>query len=394
MYSLDLINKLKNIETPFYYYNIDVLKQTLDTAIEASSKYGYEIHYAIKANANPRILNIIQSYGFGADCVSGNEVSKAMNHGFDPSKTAFAGVGKSDLEINTAIDANIQAFHVESVAELEVINELAEAKGKVVNVALRLNPNVDAKTHAYITTGLNENKFGINPWELESLINLLPTLKNLKMIGIHFHIGSQITDMTVFEELAVKVNSFVEWFETRGVEIPYINLGGGLGVDYDNPQNKIPDFENYFKAVHNNLKVRDNQKVYFELGRSLVATSGDLISKVLYIKNGLEKNFAIADAGMTDLLRPALYKSSHKVENLTSTLENEIYDVVGPVCESSDVFGKDLTLPKTQRGDLLCIRTAGAYGQVMSSNYNLRDLAKAYYSDDVLNDTISEIRIA
>jgi diaminopimelate decarboxylase len=393
MYNSDLINNFQNIQTPFYYYNIDVLKKTLETALEASKKYGYHIHYAIKANANSRILDIIQSYGFGADCVSGNEVAKAVEHGFDNSKIAFAGVGKSDQEINTSIDADIRAFHVESVAELEVINELAAAKGKVVNVALRLNPNVDAKTHAYITTGLNENKFGINPWELETLVERFPSFKNLNMIGIHFHIGSQITDMTVFEELAIKVNSFVSWFEERGVQIPYINLGGGLGVDYENPINKIPDFDAYFKAISDNLIVRDDQEVHFELGRSLVATCGDLISRVLYIKNGLEKNFVIADAGMTDLLRPALYKSSHKVENITSSSNNEIYDVVGPVCESSDVFGKKLTLPKTQRGDLLCIRTAGAYGQVMSSNYNLRSLAKAYYSDDVLSEVNAE-RIA
>ena len=385
MYNSELINNLKNIQTPFYYYNIDVLKATLESAIEASSKYGYHIHYAIKANANPRILNIIQGYGFGADCVSGNEVSKAVEHDFNSSKIAFAGVGKTDFEINTAIDANIHAFHVESVHELEVINELAAAKGKVVNIAFRLNPNVDAKTHAYITTGLNENKFGINPWELEGLVERCSSFENLKLIGIHFHIGSQITDMTVFEELAIKVNSLMDWFEGKGIELPYINLGGGLGVDYENPANKIPDFEAYFKAIHDNLKVRENQEIHFELGRSLVGTCGDLISKVLYIKNGLEKNFVIADAGMTDLLRPALYKSVHVVENLTSVLDNVVYDVVGPVCESSDIFAKDLTLPKTQRGDLLCIRTAGAYGQVMSSNYNLRDLAKAYYSDEVMS---------
>ena len=383
MYNSELINRFKGMQTPFYYYNVDVLKKTLEAAISASSKYGYHIHYAIKANANPRILDIIQQYGFGADCVSGNEVLKAVEHGFKNDTIAFAGVGKSDYEINVSIDANIHAFHVESVAELEVINELAGAKNKVVNVALRLNPNVDAKTHEYITTGLNENKFGINPWELDSLIDRFPSFENLNLIGIHFHIGSQITDMTVFEELSIKVNSLMDLFESKGIELPYINLGGGLGVDYENPQNKIPDFEAYFKAVHDNLIVRENQQIHFELGRSLVATCGDLISKVLYIKNGLEKNFVIADAGMTDLLRPALYKSSHLVENLTSTLDNEVYDVVGPVCESSDTFGKDLTLPKTKRGDLIVIRTAGAYGQVMASNYNLRDFAKAYYSDKI-----------
>jgi len=385
MYNTEFINRFSEMQTPFYYYNVDVLNQTLEAAKRASSKYGYHIHYAIKANANSRILKIIQSHGFGADCVSGNEVLKAVEYGFPSNDIAFAGVGKSDKEINVSIDANIKAFHVESVAELEVINELAIAKNKVVNVALRLNPNVDAKTHEYITTGLNENKFGINPWELDMLLERCTSFENLKLIGIHFHIGSQITDMTVFEELARKVNSLMEWFEEKGVKLPYINLGGGLGVDYENPKNKIPDFEAYFKAIYDNLKVKENQEVHFELGRSLVGTCGDLISKVLYIKNGLEKKFVIVDAGMTDLLRPALYKSSHKVENITSKLKTEIYDVVGPVCESSDTFGKNLSLPKTQRGDLLVIRTAGAYGQVMSSNYNLRDYANAYYSDDIVN---------
>ncbi|MEN8139086.1 MAG: diaminopimelate decarboxylase [Bacteroidota bacterium] len=383
MYSKELISRFKELQTPFYYYDVDVLTKTLDAAKKAASEYGYHIHYALKANVNPKILDIIQSYGFGADCVSGNEVLKAVEHGFDGETIAFAGVGKSDKEINDSIDADIKAFHVESLAELEVINQLAGDKGKVMNVALRLNPNVDAKTHEYITTGLNENKFGINPWELEELVPRCESFKNLNLIGIHFHIGSQILDMTVFEELAIKVNSLMDWFEESGISLPYINLGGGLGVDYENPENKIPDFEGYFAAIHKNLKQREGQQIHFELGRSLVGTCGDLITRVLYIKNGMEKNFVIADAGMTDLIRPALYKSVHKVENLNSNLDFVKYDVVGPVCESSDTFVKDSLMPQAKRGDLLSISTVGAYGQVMASNYNLRDLAKAYYSDDI-----------
>ncbi|MCK5824801.1 MAG: diaminopimelate decarboxylase [Ichthyobacteriaceae bacterium] len=383
MYNNVTVEKFNNIQTPFYYYDIDVLKNTLETAIKASSKYNYHIHYAIKANANDRILDIIKDYGFGADCVSGNEVSKALEHGFAPETIAFAGVGKSDLEINTAINGNIKAFHVESVAELEVINELAAAKNKVVNVAFRLNPNVDAKTHAYITTGLSENKFGINPWELESLVEKLPEFKNLKLIGLHFHIGSQILDMSVYKELAEKANNFLDWFEANDIKLPYMNFGGGLGVDYDNPENKTPDFEAFFKVINENFNRRDNQEVHFELGRSLVATCGDMISKVLYIKKGLEKNFAIVDAGMTDLLRPALYKSKHAISNISSIEEEVKYDVVGPVCESSDVFATEFTMPKTRRGNLISFHTAGAYGQVMGSNYNLRDLATEYYSDEI-----------
>lgn len=383
MYNANIIDTLKNIETPFYYYDIEVLKTVLKAAKESSTKYGYNVHYAIKANSNARILDEVKSYGFGTDCVSGNEILKVLEHGFDHKTIAFAGVGKSDKEINIAIDSNIGVFHIESVAELTVINELAKAKNKVVNIALRINPDVDAKTHEYITTGLSENKFGINTWEINGIIDNIHSLKNIKFIGLHFHIGSQILDMSVFEELAGKVNVFIDTFEKNSIPVKYINLGGGLGVDYVDTDNKTPDFEALFKAVSSNLKIKPDVEVHFELGRSLVATCGDLIAKVLYIKKTLNKKFAIIDAGMTDLIRPALYNSVHKVENLTSTSKKENYDVVGPICESSDTFAEDLLLPKTTRGDIIVIKTTGAYGQVMASNYNMKDFAKDYYSDEI-----------
>jgi diaminopimelate decarboxylase len=378
----DRIKYFENLETPFYYYDMDVLNNVLSSAINEADKYGYHIHYAMKANTNPRILDSIQSYGFGADCVSGNEVLKAVEHNFEPSKIAFAGVGKSDREIMDAIESNIGVFHVESLPELEVINEIAGKYNKVVDIALRLNPNVDAKTHSYITTGLNENKFGINPWELDAIVDVLKTLNNLNFIGLHFHIGSQITDMEVFAELSRKVNYFVEWFEENDLVVNYINLGGGLGVDYENTDNVLPDFEKFFSVINQNLNVRESQTVHFELGRSLVATCGELLTRVLYVKKGLNKKFAIVDAGMNNLMRPALYKAQHNITN-ESYPNNEVavYDVVGPVCESSDTFAVDFSLPECSRGNLLSIRTTGAYGEVMSSNYNLRENIMSYFSD-------------
>ncbi|MBJ6118592.1 diaminopimelate decarboxylase [Pontibacter sp. BT310] len=374
------LQELQQHATPFYAYNLDLLRQTLNSARTEASKYKYHVHYALKANANAPVLAEMLHAGFGADCVSGNEVKRAIESGFKPENVVFAGVGKSDAEINYALDQDIFCFNCESKHELEILNELAEAKGKTARIALRINPNVNANTHKYITTGLEENKFGINAWELESVLDLLKTLPNIELIGIHFHIGSQITDLTVFKNLCTRVNEFQEWFVSRNITLKHINVGGGLGVDYYNPDaNLVPDFEAYFALFNQFLEVRPGQEVHFELGRSLVAQCGTLISKVLYIKKGITTNFAILDAGMTELIRPALYQSYHKIENLTSDKAEERYDVVGPICESSDCFGKAVMLPETNRGDLVAIRTAGAYGEVMASGYNLREKAEAIY---------------
>lgn len=387
MFDEKLIRSFENKETPFYYYDLDLLEKTADTVNKEASKYNFHVHYALKANFNDRLLKLIQSKRFGADCVSGNEVLKAIETGFGAEKIVFAGVGKSDKEINLALDNDIFSFNVESIQELEVINELATKKGKKARVALRINPNVDAQTHHYITTGLDENKFGIKTWELEECIATLRNLTSIELIGIHFHVGSQITDLNVFKSLCVKVNELNKWFEERGHYLQVLNVGGGLGIDYHRPdENSIPDFESYFRTFDQFLERKPNQEVHFELGRAIIAQCGSLISKVLYVKKGIKKNFIILDAGMTELMRPALYQAYHKVQPLSqrpTTGEPVNYDVVGPICESSDCFAKEVALSETKRGDLIAIRSAGAYGEVMSSRYNLREEIRYVYSDEV-----------
>jgi len=378
----ELINTFQQYKTPFFWYNMKLLANTLQAVKNESDKYGYHVHYAVKANANERILKTIEQYGFGADCVSGNEVLASAKAGFANNKIVFAGVGKSDEEITIGLEKDIFCFNVESIPELEVIDEIATKMGKIAKVALRINPNVNAATHHYITTGLQENKFGINMWEMEDVIKALENLKAIKLIGLHFHIGSQITKMQDFKGLCLRVNEIQEWFYARQIIVDHINVGGGLGIDYVNPDaGSIPDFEAYFKVFNDFLELRPKQSLHFELGRSIVGQCGSLITKVLYVKKGVQTNFAIVDAGMTELIRPALYQATHSIENLSSNLAPEKYDVVGPICESSDCFGKALLLPQTKRNDIIAIRSTGAYGEVMASQYNLRSLAKAYYSE-------------
>jgi len=372
------LEKIKSTPTPFYYYDLELLRKTIDALKKESEQYGFHVHYALKANANDEILSVIQKSGLGADCVSGNEVKKASEHKFD--KIFFAGVGKSDEEINTALDRNITCFNCESLQEIEVINDLAKRKNKTAQIAFRINPNVNANTHKYITTGLEENKFGINIWELEEVVKRTQQLKNIKIAGIHFHIGSQITDLSAFKSLCLRANEIQSWFVSHKISLEHINVGGGLGVDYHDPdKNSIPDFATYIALFKQFLELRPKQILHFEIGRSIVAQCGSLISKVLYVKKGVNTNFIILDAGMTELIRPALYQSYHKIENISSNGTTAKYDVVGPICESSDCFGKAVMLPETKRGDLVVIRTTGAYGEVMASSYNLRDKVKALY---------------
>ena len=376
------VDKLRVIETPFYFYDLQLLKQNLQAAKTEAERYGYHVHYAVKANANDRILETIGKAGFGADCVSGGEVEASIKAGFPANKVVFAGVGKADWEINLGLENDIFCFNAESIPELEVIDELAAAKGKKARVALRINPNVDAHTHHYITTGLNENKFGFNMEDMEKVVELLNTLTNVELVGIHFHIGSQITDMCPFQNLCVRVNEIQDFFEQKGIKLAHINVGGGLGINYQHP-NHIPisDFEAYFKVFHNHLQLRPGQQLHFELGRAMVASCGSLITKVLYVKEGSTKKFVIVEAGMTDLIRPALYQAYHHIENITSDGPFEPYDVVGPICESSDTFGTARELNQTKRGDLIALRSAGAYGEIMASRYNLRKLPGVYYSE-------------
>ena len=375
------VEKFGSVETPFYYYDVELLNKTLDLVIAESGKYGCEVHYALKANANVKILKLIAGKGLGADCVSGEEVKVAIEAGFPASKIVFAGVGKTDREIELALDYDIFCFNVESVPELEVINRIASARNKTANVALRINPNVDAHTHHHITTGLNENKFGFYVNSIDDVISLLPLLKNVKLIGLHFHIGSQITDLSVFENLCVRINELQNLFEQKGIKLENINIGGGLGINYEHPNHAcFANFESYFSLFGKYLQLRPHQRLHCEPGRSIIAPCGSLITRVTYVKKGAEKQFAIVDAGMTDLIRPALYDAYHRVENISSDKPVQKYDVAGPVCESSDVFVKDMELNGTERGDFLAIRSAGAYGEAMASQYNLRKLPGSYLS--------------
>ena len=379
------IDKFQEIQTPFYYYDTAVLRKTLQTINEEAGKHeNFEVHYAVKANANPKVLNIICQAGLGADCVSGGEIQAATNAGFPASKIVYAGVGKSDWEINLGLEKGIFCFNVESIPELEVINELAEKQGKMAQVCFRINPNVGAHTHANITTGLAENKFGIAMEDMENVIGEAAQMKNIKFLGLHFHIGSQILDMGDFEALCNRINELQDQLESHHIIVKNINVGGGLGIDYNHPNRvPIPDFKAYFDTYAKFLKLREGQKLHFELGRAVVGQMGSLITKVLYVKQGTAKQFAIVDAGMTDLIRPALYQAYHKIENISSNEPEETYDVVGPICESSDVFAKAIDINKTHRGDLIALRSAGAYGEIMASQYNCRQLPKGYITEDL-----------
>ncbi len=379
------IDKFQQLRTPFYYYDTELLRETLQTIRqETEHREAFCVHYAVKANANPRLLRIIREAGLGADCVSGGEIEAALKAGFPASKIVYAGVGKSDWEINLGLDAGIFAFNVESMAELEVINALAAEKGKTARIALRINPNVGAHTHANITTGLAENKFGIAMDDMLSCIEEASTMPHVQFVGLHFHIGSQILDMGDFEALCNRINELQDLAERHHVQIENINVGGGLGIDYHHP-NRVPmaDFKAYFNVYAKKLRLRPGQTLHFELGRAVVAPCGSLIARTLYIKKGTAKQFAIIDAGMTDLIRPALYQAYHKIENLSSEEPVDTYDVVGPICESSDVFAKQVDLNKCHRGDLIAIRSAGAYGEIMASQYNCRPLPKGYTSEEI-----------
>ena len=374
------IEKFQGLETPFYYYDKQVLTDTLRAIGEQLAAHpNFFLHYAIKANANLDVLKEIQKAGFGVDAVSGGEIQQALDAGFDASKIVYAGVGKGDWEINLGLDAGIFCFNVESLEELHIINELAQKKDKVARVCFRINPNVGAHTHANITTGLAENKFGIAMEDMETAINESKELENIEWLGLHFHIGSQILEMDDFKALCSRINELQDRLEKQGINVKILNVGGGLGISYTNPDGEpIPNFKDYFETYAENLQMRPGQQLHCELGRAVVGQMGSLITRVLYVKKAKVKQFAIVDGGMSDLIRPALYDAHHEIQNLTSDAPVEKYDVVGPICESSDVFGKDEMLPACHRGDLLALRSAGAYGEIMACQYNCRKLPKAY----------------
>ena len=384
MFSDRQIEAFHSYKTPFYFYDLELLTRTIQSVKEYGVSKGYHIHFALKANNNTRILELLRDAGFGADCVSGKEIEKAIEAGFEPGRIAFAGVGKTDEEIETGLRHDIFSFNCESVQEIEVLNELAGKNNTSARIALRLNPNVQANTHKYITTGLHENKFGIPADDIPVLFEMLPSLSNITVTGLHFHIGSQILDLDTFRNLSERVNELQKDFERNGIKPGHINVGGGLGIDYGSPdKNPVPDFETYFSLFQKHLQLGKSQELHFELGRSLVGQSGTLISKVLFTKTGKTTNFAILDAGMTELIRPALYQAQHHIDVLTSKKPLKKYDVVGPICETSDTFRNGVSIPEVNRGDLIAIRSCGAYGQVMSSDYNLRERAEAVYSDEL-----------
>lgn len=377
---MTILSHTENLRTPFYHYDSALLSRTLEAISSAiADSPSFHVHYAVKACATPSVLSRISAAGFGADCVSGGEIVRAVEQGFRPSDIVFAGVGKSDWEIRTALECGIAAFNVESVEELDVINAIALEMGKVAPVALRINPNVDAHTHEKITTGLNENKFGIAAEAMLSVIRRTQSLEGVRFVGLHFHIGSQITTFGPFEALCHRINALTDTLRREGISVRTLNVGGGLGIDYDYPEaHPIPDFESYFSTFKRLLHLEPGQELHFELGRAVVAQCGSLVSRVLYVKKGVDKHFVIVDAGMTDLVRPAMYGSFHKPENLTAAVRGEsseeTYDIVGPICESSDVFVKGYRMPRAQRGDIIVFRSAGAYGEVMASQYNCRPL--------------------
>lgn len=379
------IEKFAGIETPFYYYDAEVLQQSLDAICSEMAKHeNYHLHYAIKANANAKVLKKIQAAGLGVDCVSGGEIQAALDAGFAPEKIVYAGVGKADWEINLGLEAGIFCFNVESEPELQIINELAAAKGKVARVCFRINPNVGAHTHANITTGLAENKFGIAMEDMELAIREAQELPNIEFIGLHFHIGSQILEMGDFEALCGRINELLERLAKQGITVENINVGGGLGIDYNDPDGApVPNFKAYFDTYANGIKLAESQHLHFELGRAVVGQMGSLITRILYVKKCHIKQFAIVDGGMSDLLRPALYDAHHMIQNLSSDEAEEKYDVVGPICESSDVFGKDEVINACHRGDFIALRSAGAYGEIMASQYNCRKLPKGIMSDEL-----------
>lgn len=379
------VEKFQNIETPFYYYDSEILDKTLNAINEEISKHdNYYVHYAIKANANPSVLKKIQEAGLGVDCVSGGEIKAALNAGFNANKIVYAGVGKADWEINLGLDAGIFCFNVESLEELHIISSLAEAKGKTAKICFRINPNVGAHTHANITTGLAENKFGIDMEDMETAISEANRLGNVEFIGLHFHIGSQILEMGDFEALCVRINELLERLASQDIEVSIINVGGGLGISYDDPNGKpIPDFKAYFDTYAKGIVLKEGQQLHCELGRAVVGQMGSLITRILYTKQGKVKQFVIVDGGMSDLIRPALYQAYHKIENISSDDAEQTYDVVGPICESSDVFGKATALNACHRGDLIALRSAGAYGEIMASQYNCRKLPAGIMSDEI-----------
>lgn len=355
--------------TPLYVYSQQAITAAFVQYQQNFASLNPLICYAVKANGNLSILRHFASLGSGFDIVSGGELQRVLLAGGDAEKILFSGVGKSKAEIELALTHNILCFNVESIPELERINTVAGELGKKAPISLRINPNVDAKTHPYISTGLKANKFGIAYNDALTAYQLAASLPNLNVIGIDCHIGSQLTDLSPLVEALERLLVLIDQLSTQGIQLQHIDLGGGIGIVYQDED--VPDLKAYATAVENLLSGR-NLKLMLEPGRSLIGNAGNLLTTVEYIKQGEEKNFVIVDAAMNDLIRPALYQGYHTIINTNTTRTKEfVADIVGPICESSDFLAKDRSIA-AQAGDILLVQSAGAYASSMASNYNTR----------------------
>ena len=360
----------EEVGSPVYIYSSRTLKNHYMAFDTAFAEVPHIVCFAVKANSNLAILNLFANEGGGADIVSGGELFRALKAGVDPQKMVFAGIGKTEEEITYALNSNILMFNVESPLELQKINEVAGKLGVKARIALRVNPDIDPKTHPYISTGLKKSKFGIGIKGALEEYQLASTLPNIEVVGIHKHIGSQITEVGPFVAALEKILNLVKQLKESGIEIKYIDAGGGLGIRYNEEE---PPHPREFGAAIMPLLKDMGCTLIFEPGRVLVGNAGILVTKVLYLKTGEAKNFVIVDAGMNDLLRPSLYDAFHKIIPVEEKQANEITaDVVGPICESGDFLAKDRKIPQPEPGDHLAVMSAGAYGFTMSSNYNSR----------------------
>ena len=357
--------------TPLYIYSRATLERHWHAFDSALGKHPHLICYAVKANSNIGILNVMAKLGSGFDIVSQGELERVLAAGGDASKVVFSGVAKSRAEIMRALEVGIRCFNVESVAELHHINQIAGEMGKIAPISLRVNPDVDAHTHPYISTGLKENKFGVSVDEAREVYKLAATLPHVKITGMDCHIGSQLTELQPFLDATDRLIRLIEQLQEDGITLKHLDLGGGLGVTYTDETPPHPS--DYAAALLNKLKGYENLEIILEPGRAIAANAGILVAKVQYLKSNESRNFAITDTGMNDMIRPALYEAYMNIIEIDRTLERKktIYDVVGPVCETSDFLGKQRELAIAE-GDYIAQRSAGAYGASMSSNYNSR----------------------
>lgn len=383
--NLPLTDIAKQFGTPTYIYSKAALIENFSSYANACKQYGRDensalVCYSVKSNSNLAVLNLLSQHGSGFDIVSGGELLRVLAAGGNPQKIIFSGVGKTRDEMRLALSHNILCFNVESVSELHRLNEVAAETGKQAPISLRVNPNVDAKTHPYISTGLKENKFGVAYEEALSIYRLAAAMQNIKIAGIDCHIGSQLLDDAPLLEAVDKLIDLIDLLASEGIAIHHLDIGGGIGINYDNDKPvAVGDYlgrlfakiDAWRIAKHNRTPI----KVLFEPGRSIVGNAGILLTEVQYLKHNESKNFAIVDAAMNDLMRPAMYEAWHGVQAVTQrTSAAKVYDVVGPVCESGDWLARSRTLA-IDEGDLLAIMSAGAYGMTMSSNYNTRGRA-------------------